>query len=344
MVWGLFRRQSASSQLSQKRRDIIELIAIRRATAVASGSIGQLMWDDAREDEMAENSRKASELKSDLVETEIKIRGMITYDMDPTEKAHTLFDLLDDDTNGKFDVHEIGEALRKIDDIPLIKELLPNAQSTIQEYSLKNPMVNKKRFETFLHDLAQTMLSSYDEVCYLLVLKVIFADYGRERLQAFVSQLIETDFTFGNMERTVMDCRMRLLFDIMALKNVEPQAVDFKDVVKNLFHFAHQLEPAQRDIMFALEEDNQRTMNFTEFFEFVLSVFAALPSDTCFHDIANHMTLSARKQDVSDDDIKEVFLKYSDAISHDHVHAKMDAVASRKLDRLFVSIVLCERC
>eukprot|EP00543_Licmophora_paradoxa_P013311 CAMPEP_0202479536 /NCGR_PEP_ID=MMETSP1360-20130828/95035_1 /ASSEMBLY_ACC=CAM_ASM_000848 /TAXON_ID=515479 /ORGANISM="Licmophora paradoxa, Strain CCMP2313" /LENGTH=242 /DNA_ID=CAMNT_0049106867 /DNA_START=58 /DNA_END=782 /DNA_ORIENTATION=+ len=235
-----FRGRAQTVTMSEKRKEIIELCAIRRATAVASGSVGQLMWDDSREDDMAENSRKASELKSDLVETELKIRGMITYDMDPKEKADTLFDLFDDNKNGRFDVSQIGEALRKIDDIPLIKELLPNALGTIEEYTVKSDMIQKRNFQNFLNDLAKTMLSSYDEVCYLLVLKVIFADFGRERLQSFVTHLIENDFTFANMDRHVMDCRMRLLFDLMRIPSM-PDRVDFKDVVKNLFHFAHQL-------------------------------------------------------------------------------------------------------
>lgn len=86
-----------------------------------------------------------------------------------------------------------------------------------------------------------------------------------------------------------------------------------------------------------MEKENYRTQNVAEFLDFMLNFTASLSESITFHDLANSMTMSHCRRDVTDQHIKDLFIddeKRVSALEADEAGFD-DAVAFGKIQKLF---------
>lgn len=86
-----------------------------------------------------------------------------------------------------------------------------------------------------------------------------------------------------------------------------------------------------------MEKGNDRTQDLAEFMDFMLNFSASLSGAIGFHDLANAVTISNCRRDVTDQDIKALFIdeeKLFSALEADEAGFE-DIVAFGKLHRLF---------
>jgi Ca2+-binding EF-hand superfamily protein len=324
--------------LTESRKEALSLLAVRKAAAVAIGSttstIDCLQIYDIKGHTRL--MRQRIELESCLLAAEHAFFDLIIFEMDHSEKLRTLCELIDQDGDG-VDVNEIFDALYKIKNIRNLDEILPLAEDALAEIAFANRLLTTSEFDHFLQILAKSAECNFNDVVQLFVSQVVFSTDGRSLLEDFVSTLdTEDDESFN---RSVLKARMLLVFDMMDYQH--EGFICFKEVVKHLSRFtADSMNPEQRKVLLMIDPEKSRTMTFREFAELILNIAAASPAQLHFHEIANATTLSICRQDVTDDDIFELFLNqelYKDALAqHNEDESELkDLVTFGKLNRLF---------
>jgi Ca2+-binding EF-hand superfamily protein len=324
--------------ITDSRKEALSLLAVRKAAAVAIGSTtsmidGLQVYDIQRHTRLM---RQHIELESCLLAAEHAFFDLIVVEMDHSEKLRTLCELIDKDGDG-VDVNEIFDALCKINHAKNLEEILPLAEDALDEIVFANRLLNASEFDHFLRTLAKCAKCTFNDIVQLLVSQVVFSEDGRSILEDFVDTLdTEDDDSFN---RSILSARMLIVFDMMDYQH--EGSICFKEVVKHLSRFtADSINSEQRKVLLMVDPEKARTMTFREFAELILNIVAASPTQLQFHEIANAMTLSICRQDVTDDDIFELFWNqelYEDALAHhnEDEHELHDLVSFGKLNRLF---------
>lgn len=114
--------------------------------------------------------------------------------------------------------------------------------------------------------------------------------------------------------------------------------VPFEIVVKSLYHVTQKMdEKLKQALLMCTDNDEvERILDYAQFSSLLLSIVTAGSLD--FHDVANSMTLSYCKNDVSRTDLTEFFLSDDThravVAATDHTNT-LDALQDGRMNRLF---------
>ena len=114
--------------------------------------------------------------------------------------------------------------------------------------------------------------------------------------------------------------------------------IPFEVVVKSLYHVTQKMdEKLKRALLMCTDRDEvERVLDYAQFSSLLLNIVAAGSLD--FHDVANSMTLSFCKNDVSRTDLSDFFLSDDThrAVVADTDHTNIiDALQDGRMNRLF---------
>lgn len=329
--------------MSGARKEAMNLLAVRKAAAVAVGSTASMitMLNGCEKDQMAKHVRlsiQLKELECFILTSEHAFMEKVLVELDYDEKLRTVFDLIDFDGNG-IDSRELAEAFRRLEGLnTTLDQFLPMAQEAIERFATRDGVLTIGPFEKFLEWLADIMDCNFNEVLSVLISKIAFSQDGRAVLEEFVSLLVDENGA-DDFVGTVLRARMLMLFETMDI--FQDGMVCFSEVVKHLSRFTKEvLNPEQRCVLLTIDPNEKRHLTMGQFTELVLNITAASPTPLESHEIANAMTLSICRQDVTDEDVKELFLNmgaFESAIADaekDDLELE-DLVSYGKLNRLF---------
>lgn len=294
--------------LSDPKKEAMSLLGVRNAAAVAVGSIASNIayLESAEVERYARLTLQLKELECCILSAEHAFLDKMLMEVSHHEKLKIVFDMIDKDGNG-IDTDELAEAFRRIHGVNTVDQVLPIAEKAIETFGGKDAVLSLETFERVVDSLTSAMECTFNEVLYLMISKIAFSENGRRILEEFVSKLVEEDVDDDGFDQGILQARMMLVFDTMDYH--QDGTVSFQEVVKHLSRFTAQyLNPEQRNILLMVDSQTRRNINREEFTELILNIAAAAPNQLQFHEIANAMTLSICRQDVSDDDIKELFL------------------------------------
>lgn len=320
---GKFDGMEQFVDMPESRKAAVTILAVRKATAVAIGSttaaIASLDYQDIKGH--VHLSRQLCEFESCILGAERAFLDKLLTEMDHTDKVYTVFELLDKSGDG-VDVQGIVEALRKINGLKSIDEVLPVAELAIELLACDGELLTIQKFDHFLSFVAKYVECSFNDIVELVVSKIVFSENGRSIMEDFVANLGNSDNqedTEEAFDKRLIQARMLLIFDTMDYGR--DGNISFKAVVKHVFRFiADSLKPEKRDKLLMVDSNEDRQLKFVDFTELIISVLvAASSSQLQFHEIMNAITLSVCRQDVTDTDIQALFLNH---------HAVEDALAS----------------
>lgn len=198
-------------------------------------------------------------------------------------------------------------------------------------------------FADFVEDLVHSLRCNFEDLAQFLTLRVAFADSGSSVLDDAIVALVQDSTSeipsVENFNDAVVEVRMMLLFQMMDWKG--SGTVIFEDVVKSLFRVTNNMDEIPRKTLLMCAENN-RKLDFTQFMSLILSVVAA--GSLNFHDVANAMTLSVCKNDVTRTDLSDLFVgddMYKTAVDEHNRGTNpskadlVDALHYGRLNRLF---------
>lgn len=363
--WTATLHQTSSSSLFASRRTLcdhatkvvatdprleaIGQLAIRRAAIVASASLqSKINQYTSFDEEWVRLVTQKMELDCCLLESQHIFLDKLK-EMNHQEKVDSIFDLFDKDASGVVDIQELAEGLRKLNKLNALNEMIDLADQTISGFDngLNDGMLDKEEFSAFLETLSLTMRCDFDDLTHLMVMRIAFSENGNSILEEAISDLetrqkchVTSIETFND---ALNEARMTIIFHM--LDSERTGYLNFVLVVKHVFHFSQGMEALKRQILLAVDPSHHRMLNYEQFSEFMLNLIAAFPKYVDFHDIANSMTLSHARADVTDEDLRELFITenlFEDADTSGSVEQALsnDILENGRLHRLFELIDL----
>ena len=227
-------------------------------------------------------------------------------------------------------------------DIKAIDDVMPLAETLIEAFSSGDGQLSLTKFEFCITELAKSMKMTFHELAVLMIIKIAFVETGRNLLEDAVDIIIKSSSVNQEPEfdEAITQARLVMIFEV--LDRAETGRVPFREIVKHLFRFSKQeMDATKREILLAIDKDSTRSMHFDEFAEFMLNVVTAFPRHISYHEIFNAMTLSAYRQDVTNEDMQELFTNheiYEDALGDDKKSAEVadhNSLAYVKACKLF---------
>lgn len=116
-------------------------------------------------------------------------------------------------------------------------------------------------------------------------------------------------------------------------------AVSFETIVKSLYHITQKMDEVPRKtLLMVADGGEERVLDYPQFSALLLNVVAA--GSLNFHDVANSMTLTFCKDDVSRTDLTDLFVgsdKYMSAMDASSANESdvIDALQYGRMSRLF---------
>lgn len=304
--------------LSDQRLEGMNHLAIRRAVSVASASLQTKISQYTSFDEKCiQLACQKVELDACLLESELIFLDKLKA-MNEEEVIDTLFELFDKDGSGTVDIRELAEGLRKLNKMTALNATLKLAEKTISDFDDSvDGLLNKEEFSVFLYSLKSAIGCSFDDLAQLMVMRLAFAVGGNKILEESVDDLINTDkchvTSIASFNDAVNEARMILIF--LMLDFEQTGIICFNFVVKHIFKFSHGMEELKRQLLLAMDPTQYRPLNYEQFSELMLNLIAAFSRNVDFDDVANAMTLSVARSDLTDEDMKELFVS-SDIVEH----------------------------
>lgn len=198
-------------------------------------------------------------------------------------------------------------------------------------------------FADFVEDLVHSLRCNFEDLAQFLTLRVAFAESGSAILDDAIVALVQDSTnevpSVENFNDAVVEVRMMLLFQMMDWKG--SGTIMFEDVVKSLFHVTVKMDEIPRKTLLMCD-DNTRKLDYSQYMSLILNVVAA--GSLNFHDVANSMTLSVCKNDVTRTDLSDLFITddmYKTAVEEHNKGTNpskadlLDALQYGRLNRLF---------
>lgn len=300
--------------LSESRCSAQNLLAMRRAAIVAAASIGSKIRNTRFSEEYALWAKEKIELDACVLDCELKFLDALAC-MDHEERVLTVFEMFDRDGGGYIDISELAEGLRRMSQLKAVSGIWSLAEATLSEFDVKTTgVLDNEEFVPFLENLENSLhCESFLDLCQLLCMRVAFSETSRCILQDSMTELMgnATDVSSDDsrVDDTIIEARMILLF--LVLDRDQSGMVLFKDVVKHLFRFSLGMDQNKRDVLLLVDEDHLRRLDYVQFSDFLTNAVGAMPPGQTIHDLADSMTLSAVRKDVSDRDLESLLAKDS---------------------------------
>jgi Ca2+-binding EF-hand superfamily protein len=284
---------------NQVRKQAVEQISRRNACAIAASSVALILASADSPHSIVGLSRQMIELRKWMLQAEVDILDLLRA-MDNFDRMETLFEMFDKDDSGEVSLDELERALKKVDFHQALHDCIAQA---LTNFDSRNGQMEFNEFSNFVDDLKEAVDWSFEEVTEFLAIHVGFADgavlldEGVDMLLGSSSLLLGDDFSSAVME-------VRLIYLFQMFDPLGKGLVEFEDVVKSLYGLTREMDQVTREVLMMCSSE-RRELSYDRFSQFMYDVVSAGGYD--FDTIANGMTLSMFKQDVSRKDLGQLF-------------------------------------
>lgn len=343
--------------LTEHRRQASRHLALRRAVNVAAASTSSKMKQFESDNNDAASSvstfvlhaRAKIELDASLLEAELNFQDRLR-EMDHEDRVDTLFELFDKDGNQLVSITETKDfILNRMKAMKATKESIPAVKDLIDRYERIDDYFDRETFGSLMVEMQHAFeCSNFLEFCHLMAQKVAFNEDARRIIADSLQGNLRTPFhqdctksaALSQFSDVVVEARMILLFSM--LDSERNGIVSLSEVVKHLFRLSMGMDSVKRQALLAYDKGDLRTLNHHEFSEFMLNVLAIVPDGISFHDLADAVTLSVTRDNVSEEDLKELMMDPDELVARAAVsleHPTSDLIfAYGRLQRLFTML------
>jgi Ca2+-binding EF-hand superfamily protein len=335
--------------LTEHRRQASRHLALRRAVNVAAASTcSKIKQSDAASTvtSFVMHARAKIELDASLLEAEMNFQDRLR-EMDHEDRIDTLFELFDKDGNQLVSITETKDfILNRMKEMKATKESIPAVNDLISRYERLDDYFDRETFGSLMMEMQHAFeCSNFLDFCLLMAQKVAFNEDARRIIEDSLQGNLRKSFqesctksdVLAQFADVVVEARMILLFSM--LDSEGNGIVCLSEVVKHLFRLSMGMDSVKRQILLTYDKGDLRTLNHQEFSEFMLNVLAIVPEGISFHDLADAVTLSVTRDDVSEEDLEELMMDPDELIAKAAVpleHPTSDLIfAYGRLRRLF---------
>eukprot|EP00542_Grammatophora_oceanica_P020638 CAMPEP_0194047640 /NCGR_PEP_ID=MMETSP0009_2-20130614/25089_1 /TAXON_ID=210454 /ORGANISM="Grammatophora oceanica, Strain CCMP 410" /LENGTH=514 /DNA_ID=CAMNT_0038693309 /DNA_START=184 /DNA_END=1728 /DNA_ORIENTATION=- len=346
------KEEEYKKQQLQLRHDAAKQMAIRHAAAVAAASLEKKLQTTNSTTSTVLWTRQLTEFQKCSLQSELAFLDILLQ-MNNEGRLRTLFLLFDTDAGGTVSSQEMARCLKKMDTGKTFSESLDAAVLSVQAFDRDGDgVMDVVEFAEFVDDLVESLACTFEDLCQFLTLRVAFADSGAGVLDDAIVAFVQDSTTnnsgnnnagmsIDSFNDAVVEVRMILLWQMM--DDGGGRGVEFEAVVKALFHVTqHMDESPRKALLMCADNSSRNTLDYDQFSSLLLNVVAA--GSLNFHDVANSMTLSICKNDVTRTDLKDLFVGdeiYKTALAEQQGGSAvadyeiLDALQYGRLNRLF---------
>jgi Ca2+-binding EF-hand superfamily protein len=332
--------------ISDIRRNSMNILAARNAAAVALGSTNSMITSLRSSDivKYVSLATQAREFEQHILISEQSFLDKVVLEMDSFEKVGLIYDLLDTDGNG-VDAEDVYQIFEQIQGLKAIESILSAVKIAMEELALDYDeendipgLLTEQDFSMLLDLICEISKSKISDLVQIIICNRIFQN-GRAIIENMLSNLDCMVDSSEEFDKHVLQARMLIVYH--ALDYNQSGRVQFADFVKHVSRFTtHSLNPTERNILLMVEQEDERQLKFGEFTEVVGNILSAATYPMHFHELANAMSMSICRQDVTNDDIQDLFLKldqFEDALTQRIESPKdlKELLSFGKLNRLF---------
>lgn len=320
-------------------------VAVLRASSIAKESNEQQKPKSATD--FVKYSKAMIEFQILCLQSELELLNELSA-MSDNDKMEALFDMLDQDDDGKLSAVEIAEGLRKIKGDVNFEESLTLAIDRVATFDTdEDGVLNRKEFEKLLNTILPLLGCSFHELSDMLVLTVLFTDTRNTHEENIVAEIVSDQVKVEvdeGLRRAMKDRRMKALFNVFDQDG--NGWIDFKQVVVGMYKLMDDIDQASHAAVTALllfDEKQTRELSYKDFVRLMLNVVASSPEHITFNDVADTLTRNATSVSggISSDYVMERFSMDSTSkllldIAHDDdLFVDLSVVELSKIDRLF---------
>ncbi len=333
--------------LTEQRRQASRHLALRRAVNVAAASTSsKIKQSDITVANFVMLARAKIELDASLLEAELNFQDRLR-EMDHEDRIDTLFELFDKDGNQLVSITETKDfILTRMKEMKATKDSIPSVNALIARYERVDEYFERETFGRLMLEMQHAFnCNTFLDFCNLMAQKVAFNEDARKILEDYIlgnqRKVYQKERTksaaLSQFSDVVVEARMILLFSM--LDSNGNGIVSLSEVVRHLFRLSMGMDSLKRQVLLSYDKDDLRTLNHYEFSEFMLNVLALVPEEMTFHDLADAVTLSVTRDDVSEENLKELMMDPDDMIAKAGFpleHPTSDLIfACGRLHRLF---------
>jgi Ca2+-binding EF-hand superfamily protein len=333
--------------LTEHRRQASRQLSIRRAVNVASASNAAKLKSSNVPSIYVRYARAKLDLDLSLLNSELSFLDCLRL-MDHDDRIDTLFELFDNEGNQLVDIKSTKLIiLERMNDptATTTRKFKIEVEKLFGRYERFDDYFDRPTFASLMVEMQNILkCSNFLVFCTLIAQKVAFNEDTRKILEDAVQGNVQKDMRDKNEVKSldqfsdaIIGARISLIFSM--LDSESTGIVCFTDIAKHLFHFSESLDSIKRQILLTCDKNDTRTLNYNEFAEFMLNIAAIVPEGINFHDLADAVTLSFAKDDVSDEDLEELMMNHDELMEKAICptdHANSDWLqAYGRLQRLF---------
>lgn len=291
--------------------------SVRNASLAASASNNEKASKAKSTSDFCKFTTAALEFQIFTLQAQLELIRSLSECSDD-EKAELIFDILDEDGDGKIDARELASGLKRIRADLTFQESLETAVDRIAAFDTNDDdRLDPKEFKTFLETMAELMGTSFHEVSELIVLQILFSPTGNTFEEEVVGHIAqETGAMDEAVEETktlnaaMLDKRMLALFALFDLN--DDDQVEFKEIAIGLNKMTMDMDASAKSAFAALlmfDRDDKRTLDYEEFSMLILNLVASGGEDVAFDDVADAMTIAACMPAImSEEDLVELIV------------------------------------
>jgi Ca2+-binding EF-hand superfamily protein len=324
----------ATIHSADPRLEAAHILSVKRAASVALFSTKAKIFSCNSTTSYVRLTKEANELATFVLDSDLSFWAQLDI-MNEKEQKMTAFELFDRDCDGEINMKELALGLKRLSHNNILDNTIYNAPLVMRKYCKQNAkQMNFGEFALFLEELQSKLQATFQQICALTVCKICFCETGKEILTEALNNMLVMEISEMDPEavfEAISEVRMMVLFGLFQPDH--SGSIPFKDVVKHLLHHRSVMDNLQTEVLYMLDRDSERRMDYDHFAELLINVSMAFP-EINVTDLADSITLSVIR---ADHDMKGLFMNdgvFEEAKSIECDDMETDAALQGRVDRL----------
>ena len=306
------RRLSLSKQCSysgaKRMAKASHCAALYRATAVAYSSVSAKSKNmPFCVKDIVKSSKQLLALEEGLLSCKVAFLKAVDS-LKACEKTQLVFGLIDTKHLNRIGEAELEDALTRLKkNSPPNSSSIPSAKSLIEIFATTTSNdLTQDEFESVIEGLAASSIDcSFDDMCHLLLISLLFSDSGVHVMQEVVNSVAGKSSC--DREEAMCEARLMILFD--AMDEEQEGYVYLKDLIKSFYRLTEDMGNLEQESIFMLREKSLRRLDYELFCEVLSSVLEGIHRTV--DDVADELTVSISSGSIGDEEIKHLLLSDS---------------------------------
>jgi Ca2+-binding EF-hand superfamily protein len=269
-------------------------------------------------------------------------------ELSDNDKLEMLFGLIDDNNDGTVDSAELATAMRKGNTSLGLADAIERAIQTVAVFDTNgDTKLDFKEFTTCIEATKEELGMTLGEFVEFMALPLTSADGPSTKANDKEVVPSEAEITKQVKDQeeyiaVLSDPRLKELFNLFDKDGTHE--LSFMEVAVGLYRLTHNMEESTRTTMgllFMIDKDDKRKLDYAQFGRLVMAVVAA--STSSFEDVVNDLVFALTTDDtIPEADLQSLYIAdsmYAGAVEMTHktekVHRITDPVSYSRIQKLF---------